>query len=176
MKPIAPVVAIFSAIAIGIVIIMETKSINETYDLQPTAGGAFNNPLNIRKTSILWKGEILPVNNSSAFESFASMAYGFRAALVNMRTHYSRDGADTIRKQITIWAPLGDGKNDPTQYTQTVTNYLRAIYPDFNPDANAQEYLYTDRASDLLLAMTYVEQGSQFAVNEDDLREGIKLA
>jgi hypothetical protein len=48
----------------------------EVTDNITTAQGALNNPGNIRKTSIPWEGKI--DSASKNFESFSSMAYGYR--------------------------------------------------------------------------------------------------
>ncbi len=175
-KQLGTIVAISAATILGLIVLFEVKNMNKpNLVLNSTSGGAFNNPLNIRKTAIKWGGEI--DNPNSAFESFDTLANGYRAAILNLRTHYNSYGDDTLRKQISRWAPLGDGKNDPTIYTQTVTDYIRAYFPDFNPDGNIYDYLYSvDKVTALLSAMTTEEQGSNFTVYEDSIQDGFNLA
>lgn len=61
-----------------------------------------NNPLNIRKSSTVWQGEVTP---DSAFEKFESIDYGMRAALMLLRSYYTKYGKKTITDIINRWAP-----------------------------------------------------------------------
>lgn len=68
-----------------------------------------NNPLNIRISNNNWLGKI-PVeqNTDKAFEQFTNIKWGTRAAMINLRTYYKRDGLKTIRQIISKWAPEKD--------------------------------------------------------------------
>ena len=80
-----------------------------------------NNPLNIRKSLQTWKGKIYIGNTDPDFEQFENMAYGYRAALMTMRTHIKKYGLNTVYQIIKRWAPAEDG-NNPEGYTQRVCN------------------------------------------------------
>ncbi len=79
-----------------------------------------NNPLNIRISSSAWKGKVSP-NTDGAFEQFVTMAYGFRAAFVLIRTYITKYGCDTIRKIISRWAPSSE--NNTAQYISHVAQW-----------------------------------------------------
>jgi hypothetical protein len=61
-----------------------------------------NNPLNIRHSADRFQGEIK--GTDTAFKTFISMAYGYRAAFVTLATYHSREW-NTIEKIVTKWAP-----------------------------------------------------------------------
>ena len=79
-----------------------------------------NNPLNIRISSLQWRGKIAE-NTDGAFEQFISLEYGLRAGLVNIRTYIKRDRLDSISVIIPRWAPALDG-NDVRAYVRLVSN------------------------------------------------------
>ena len=62
-----------------------------------------NNPLNIRHTGGHFLGEVVP-GSDRTFKQFTSMAYGYRAAFVQMSIYLSR-GLNTVEKIIRAWAP-----------------------------------------------------------------------
>lgn len=68
-----------------------------------------NNPLNIRKSSDKFVGEIQP-SGDSAFKQFESMKYGYRAAF-RILNSYIKNGNNTIEKIVSRWAPAKDGNN-----------------------------------------------------------------
>ena len=69
-----------------------------------------NNPGNLRFYGIGWHGEI---GESKGFSVFDSMQNGVRAAYVNMRTKYYRDGVTTIDELINVWAPKHENEVGP---------------------------------------------------------------
>lgn len=82
----------------------------QNYD-QKVRGYRNNNPLNLRISRNAWKGKLPKEQNTDgSFEQFETMALGFRAALMNLRTHI-RKGRRTVRDLITVWAPESDGNN-----------------------------------------------------------------
>ncbi len=82
----------------------------ENYD-QKVRGYRNNNPLNLRISHNAWKGKLPKAENTDgSFEQFETMALGFRAALMNLRTHIRR-GRHTVQELIAVWAPESDGNN-----------------------------------------------------------------
>ncbi len=75
-----------------------------------------NNPLNIRKSPQEFRGEI--TGEDKSFKSFSTMAYGFRAGLVILRTYIRKYKLDTIKKIINRWAPPSE--NDTEAYIRFV--------------------------------------------------------
>ena len=75
-----------------------------------TRGLRNRNPLNIRKDGKHWVGEKEP-SLDKAFKQFLSMAYGYRAAFVNLATYRER-GYDTIEKIIGRWAPPNENNTE----------------------------------------------------------------
>lgn len=78
-----------------------------------------NNPLNIRRTANLWQG-LSKEQNDPDFFQFESMAWGYRAAFVVLRTYRNRYGINTVERIVRRWAPEKDG-NDTEYYIRKVT-------------------------------------------------------
>ena len=74
-----------------------------------------NNPGNLVKTSIQWKGKVK--GSDSRFETFANIYYGVRAAGLDLIADIKK-GKNTIRKLITEYAPPNE--NDTTAYINKV--------------------------------------------------------
>ncbi len=74
-----------------------------------------NNPLNIRHSADVFKGEIY--GDDDDFKRFQALAYGYRAAFVILATYRTR-GIDRMRKIISRWAP--PSQNHTEWYIQTV--------------------------------------------------------
>lgn len=83
-----------------------------------------NNPGNIVKTAITWKGE---VDCDSKFECFESPYWGLRAMTKNVMAYYYTRDLHTIREIITRWAPPHE--NDTDMYVELVSYKLK-IHPD----------------------------------------------
>lgn len=83
-----------------------------------------NNPLNLRRTSIEWKGEKSEVTDPE-FEEFETLQFGLRAGLINIKTNLKR-GNDTIGKLISVWAPPSE--NNTSNYIKIVSD-LSGIEP-----------------------------------------------
>lgn len=130
---------------------------NESYDNE-VRGYRNNNPLNIRcNDRNQWKGEIRPSSDGS-FCQFKTMAYGFRAAMVTLRTYITKDGCKTLQDCISRWAPFGDG-NNPINYAKKVM----AKFPEVFPEGKDTEINYKDRnqMAKMAYAMAIVENGSE---------------
>ena len=128
---------------------------NAAYDTK-VRGYRNNNPLNIRISGNNWKGEIKPSQDGS-FCQFTTMAYGFRAAMVCIRTYIRKYGCDTLEKIINRWAPWGDG-NNPVRYAQRVMDRFPETFPDKEVTI---DYTNRDQMTKLVYAMAIVENGSE---------------
>src|SRR3990172_6631746 len=66
-------------------------------------GETINNPGNIwNDPNIKFSGE---VDTTGHFKEFKSMAYGYRALIMNLQAYINRRGLNTIEKIIYTWCP-----------------------------------------------------------------------
>ena len=118
------------------------------------------NPGNIRINPDVFQGEINP-SKDSAFKQFHTIAYGYRAIFVILRTYFRNYKLDTIRKLITRWAPANE--NHTEAYIATVAD---------RAGLSADEPVYPDNREIMIrivAAISYVENGI-----EADMAEVIK--
>jgi hypothetical protein len=132
-----------------------------------TRGLRNKNPGNIRKTykngvQTFWKGEV--IGNDSAFKTFSSMAYGYRAIFALLKEYIGK-GYNTIEKIISRYAPASENKTDA--YINTVCK-RSGIVKDTKIAASDLVTL-----TKLVSAISFVENG--IAANEIDIDEGKKL-
>lgn len=84
-----------------------------------------NNPLNIRKSSIKWQGEI--DGEDPSFCTFANIFWGCRAAIKNLITHIKQDQRRLIRttilREVARWAPSSE--NNTSAYLNWVCDYIK---------------------------------------------------
>ena len=115
-----------------------------------TRGIRNHNPLNLRKTSIGWRGKVIPGTDPD-FEQFDNMYNGIRAALVNIRTMVKVHGCTTVEDVIRRWAPATE--NNTEAYIRTVCTKAKIRRTD--------KVLPTvkDNICKLAWAMAYVENG-----------------
>lgn len=83
--------------------------------MKPTRGERNNNPGNIRRTQIVWRGEVPGAD--TAFETFSTPEYGIRA-MAKLLRHYAAEGFDTIREIVNRYAPSHE--NDTNAYIRAV--------------------------------------------------------
>ena len=124
-----------------------------------------NNPLNIRRSKDKWKG-MSPKQTDPAFVQFQTMAYGYRAAFVLLRTYRQKYGYNTIRKIVKRWAPPSENNTD--RYIANVSRWT-GIDPDkliAGQDANAMIAIVT--------AMSRMENGRE--ANPAEVAEGWRMA
>lgn len=77
-----------------------------------------NNPTNLEHTpKNPWQGLDKPPSDGR-FCRFTDMAFGIRAAALNLIAYQDRHGLDTIRELVTRWAPHSE--NNVEAYVQTV--------------------------------------------------------
>ena len=124
-----------------------------------------NNPLNIRHSSDRWQGKA-KTQTDPAFVQFVSMAYGYRAAFVLLRTYRMKYGYNTLRAIIRRWAPPSE--NNTERYLANVSKWS-GLDPD-KPIAGHDANTYIA----IVKAMTRMENG--LPANPEDVAEGWRLA
>lgn len=87
-------------------------------------GLANNNPGNIRRSKVRYRGEVRP-SRDPEFRQFETPAWGYRAIFVLLDTYRRRYGLDTLRGMITRWAPPVENRTDA---------YIRAVADDTGLD------------------------------------------
>lgn len=125
-----------------------------------------NNPLNIRISTQNWKGKVQP-NTDGVFEQFETMAYGYRAAYITIRTYIVKYGLHTVAEIIDRWAP--DNENNTAGYIASVcrlTGFVAGTIIDPN-DAEQMQALVS--------AMSIVENGTLYPVPQEAVVEGWNL-
>ena len=119
------------------------------------------NPLNIRfSKDTNWMGSRL--KGSQGFVVFAAFSFGYRAAVMILRS-YAKRGLKTVPQIIETWAPRSE--NNTVAYIKTVLDNLseRQSEP-FTVNENTEIDLRNrDLVVQLLLAMTRVEMGANAA-------------
>lgn len=131
-----------------------------------TARGLRNmNPLNLRRTGQLWQG-LASEQTDRDFYQFRSMAWGYRAAFVVIRTYVTRRNCKRLAAILSRWAPDADG-NDEELYLARV----KAL-TGFERDTKINPYDH-DQMVALACAMSRVENGVR--ANLRDVEEGWRL-
>ena len=126
-----------------------------------------NNPLNIRISANAWAGKLRP-NTDGTFEQFRTMAHGYRAAFVLLRTYIDQYRLTTPRSIIARWAPPSE--NDTAAYLAAVC--ARSGLPaDAALDPSSWEEM-----SALVHAMAVVENGPAPAPVRQAIRQGWEMA
>jgi hypothetical protein len=95
------------------------------YMVKLTRGERNNNPGNIVKSDIFWRGEI--AGDDKRFESFASPDEGIRALAVILQNYQKKYGLNTVRGIINRYAPPVE--NDTGAYINAVSGAL-GVSPD----------------------------------------------
>lgn len=81
-----------------------------------------NNPGNLVKTNIAWKGKIpLSENRDSRFEQFTDILWGTRALILDLYNDYKR-GLTTVSQLISEFAPSSE--NNTNAYINFVANRM----------------------------------------------------
>lgn len=123
-----------------------------------------NNPGNIRRSSVRYKGEVRP-SRDREFKEFESMEYGYRAIFVLLDTYRKRYGLNTIRTMLMRYAP-------PTEnYTTTYIEFVAR-----RTGIGADTPLNTQHMRDMVpivAAMSEIENG--VAANMSQVEEGWRL-
>jgi len=120
-----------------------------------------NNPGNVMHSArFTWHGEIEP--DPDGYARFATMPDGIRAAAINLRTHFSREGGDTVRSLITSWAP--------PQYNPTAA-YIAAVSSALGVEPDTPLSYDRPNVEKLLRAIFHFENG--VAIDEAMLKAGL---
>jgi len=102
---------------IGILIILGLLMIGVKKMTHTPRGIRNNNPGNIRRTSIKWKG-MKAVQRDALFLEFIAPEFGIRALCKVIMNYQKRYGINTIRGVIRRWAPSSE--NNTTAYIASV--------------------------------------------------------
>lgn len=125
-----------------------------------------NNPLNINISKTQWQGQITP-SGDKRFCQFQTMAYGYRAAMRNIRT-YILGGTKTVEQIISKWAPAEDN-NNTVRYISNVCNYTG-----FSPNT-VIDYKNKSQMTKLVSAMSLSENLAKDPLPSADIENGYKL-
>lgn len=127
-------------------------------------GLANNNPGNIRRSKVRYKGEVQP-SRDPAFKQFESPAWGYRAVFMLLHTYRVRHGLRTIREMISRWAPPSENHTEA---------YIRAVSADtgIGPD-EVLDTLDPAVMIPVAAAISRVENGT--TANADEIRRGWEL-
>ena len=120
-----------------------------------------NNPGNIRRSRVRYKGEVRPSRDPD-FKEFSTMAYGYRAVFVLLDTYRSRYGLATIRQMLNRYAPPTE--NFTEGYVRFVTDYA-GVMPDEVIDTRSEKDMIP-----IVAAMSKIENG--VAANIADVERG----
>ena len=85
-----------------------------------------NNPGNIRRSRVRYKGEI--ESNDPQFRQFESVEWGYRAVFVLLYTYYHRHGCRTLRQMIDRYAPPSE---NPTSAYLKFVSQCSGVDPDY---------------------------------------------
>lgn len=135
----------------------------------------FNNAGNIRtfykngSWSKPFIGEVLPplasVGATSGFRKFATLPLGYRALFIVLKQNYLNKGLDTIAEIFPVYAPSGDGSNNPQAY-------INLVEKKSGIDRNKILKTYSDLIP-IVEAITEVETGTK--ANKDAILQGYKF-
>ena len=123
-----------------------------------------NNPGNIRRSRVRYKGEVRPSRDPD-FKEFSTMAYGSRAVFVLLDTYRSRYGLTTIRQMLNRYAPPTE--NFTEGYVRFVADYS-GVMPDEIIDTRSEKDMIP-----IVAAMSKIENG--VAANIEDVERGWAL-
>lgn len=123
-----------------------------------------NNPGNIRRSRVRYKGEVRPSRDPD-FKEFETMAYGYRAVFVLLDTYRSRYGLNTIRQMLNRYAPPTE--NFTEGYVRFVADYS-GVMPDEVVDTRSEKDMIP-----IVAAMSKIENG--VAANIEDVERGWEL-
>ena len=123
-----------------------------------------NNPGNIRNSSTVWQGEIVPSKDKS-FKQFKTMAYGYRALIRLLQNYRKLYGLSTIEGMINRWAPPTE--NRTSAYITRVCKEMK-VPSSYVPDVEDKATMCAMAA-----AISLVENG--VPANMDDIEKGWNL-
>lgn len=123
-----------------------------------------NNPGNLIKTNIPWRGKVQQDQVPTRYEAFTHPVYGIRAMFMDVRGDIEKDGLNTLEKLLAEYAPTFE--NNLPAYIASVSQRTglapaQPITPDY--------YL------SLLKAIIHHENGEQ-PYTDDEIQEAMDLA
>ena len=143
---------------------------NQTEDMNTDTnlprGYRNNNPLNIRISNNAWKGKVKP-NTDGVFEQFTSTAYGYRAAMVLIRTYINRYNCNTLAKIIERWAPPSE--NSTASYIANVAKRMGVSAATFINPYNREQI------ESLMYAMSISENGTNVMPDTNAISEAWEM-
>lgn len=122
------------------------------------------NPGNIRNSSTVWVGEVVPPQDKS-FKQFKTMAYGYRALFKLLQNYRRLHNRQTIAEFIERWAPPKE--NNTSGYVSRVCWELQ-VPSTYIPDIENKEVMCAFAA-----AISKVENG--IAAIKSDIEAGWEL-
>lgn len=145
-------------------------------------GVRLNNPLNVKASPNKWQGQIGA--DERGHVKFESPKYGIRAAMVNLRSYWTKHNLRTLSAIIGRWAPSTDTigsrkgapQNQPNQYAAWVAKKL-GIGTETQLGLFDREGALRDAAQliDLITAMAEYEIGAGFTLNRDTAATALLL-
>lgn len=120
-----------------------------------------NNPGNLERTTDRWKG-MSQSQPDDRFITFESMAYGYRALFMVIRTYIRRYGLDTIPLILKRYAPHNENNTD--RYIKSVLRQMGAS------EGTKIDYRDECQMKTLARAITRVENGRAWF--DSDVDEG----
>lgn len=146
--------------AIGALVLMGGKKVIDS----KSRGIRNNNPGNLVKTKITWKGKVPHTQNTDdRFEQFISPEYGIRAMYIDIKGDIKK-GQNTVKKLITAYAPKHE--NNTAAYIAVVS---KAIGKGEDTPLTTNDYF------SLIKAIIKHENGEQ-PYSDDLIKKGIALA
>ncbi len=125
-----------------------------------------NNPGNIRRTTVRYKGEV--PSSDREFKAFCAPEWGYRAMFVLLHTYRVKHRLDTIRKMIGRYAPSSE--NDTPAYVKFVAS--RSKLPTDEPI----DTLLREQMIPLVSAMSRIENGMEADIADISAGWGLFLA
>lgn len=109
-----------------------------------------NNPGNIRRSRVRYKGERVP-SSDPEFRQFESVEWGYRAIFMLLYTYYLRHGCRTLRQMIDRYAPPSE--NPTSAYLRFVAE-RSGVMPDYVIDITNRALMI-----EIVSAISYFENG-----------------
>lgn len=124
----------------------------------------YKNPMAIiQKPADKWQGLLDSDNGKLKFDTIAN---GVRAGVINLYNAYFKRGNNTLIGIFSVYAPVGDGANNPIQYANTVSK-LTGLPID-------KKLVFEDVVEKLARAIIRVETGNN--ISDNDYNKGLYAA
>ncbi len=123
-----------------------------------------NNPGNIRRSRVHYKGERVP-SSDPEFRQFESVEWGYRAIFMLLYTYHRRHGCRTLRQMIDRYAPPVE--NPTSAYLRFVAESA-GIDPDYVIDVTNGKVMV-----EIVSAISHFENG--VPAKREDVLSGWKL-